>query len=68
MDSEVINHDEIDFANCHDFFLEVTQKLRKLGNEKLIVSRIKMIQTLSFFLKEAIKRLQPDKVQRRNAL
>lgn len=57
MDSEVMNRDEIDFANCLKFFSTIIRKLKKLGSEKLISSRIKLLQAIGYLLRECLRRV-----------
>jgi len=45
----------------------MAQRLKKLGGDKIVTSRIKLLQVLTFFLREAVKRLQPEKSQKTKA-
>ena len=49
----------LDFANCYLFFLSQASKLKKNGKERLNVSRLRLLQTLCYFLREAALRVQP---------
>lgn len=63
MDSDVLFHQEVDFAACYDFFTSNIQKLKRFAGEKMIASRIRLLQVLVFFLRDAVNRLQPEKSQ-----
>jgi len=60
MDSLMTNREGINFVNCYKFFCGQIKKLKKQGQEKLILLRVNLMQTLTFFLREALKRWQPE--------
>lgn len=63
MDSEVITQEELDFGNCIQFFAAQASHLKKFGADKLIASRMRLIQTLIFFLRASLKKISPEKIE-----
>jgi hypothetical protein len=57
----VAHQQEIDFAACYRFFVALSKRLKKVGTEKLILSRVYLLQTLTFFLGEAVRKWQPER-------
>lgn len=54
-----ITQNPLNFVNCYFFFLSQANKLKKNGNDRLNSSRLRLFQTLCYFLREAAVRLQP---------
>lgn len=50
MDSEVLNKTDIDFKNCRSFFKLQMKRLKKNSNEKLILTRAHLLDTICYLL------------------
>lgn len=50
MESEVLNKSDVDFMNCRSFFKLQMKKLKKNSNEKLILTRAHLLDTISYLL------------------
>ena len=50
MESEVLNKTEVDFQNCRSFFKRLMKKLKKNSNERLILTRAHLLDTISYLL------------------
>lgn len=61
MEAEVLSRGDVDFVSCLDFFTVASHRLKELGAHRSVESRLKLMQILSFFLRESACRLQPEK-------
>ncbi len=58
MESDVVNK-EINIVSCYSFFRRLTKKVRK-GTEKLICSYGYLLNALTYFLGEILKKYSPE--------